>query len=59
MCEYVVDRLGGGGERERKQPEQYEERCNCKWPALLPGVKSMSQPELPLRVVSGSVAMQW
>jgi hypothetical protein len=31
----------------------------CKWPALSPGVMLMSQPELPLRAMSGSVAMQW
>jgi hypothetical protein len=49
--------------------EHYEERWNwrlegaegacCEWPVLPPGAMVMSEPELPLRVMSESVAIPW
>lgn len=56
---YVV----GGWERKRNGTVYYEERWNSgvacyEWPALPCGTIMKSQPELPLKAMSGSVAMQ-
>jgi hypothetical protein len=55
-----------GREREEEQLELYEERWNsrergvacCECPALPLGALVKSQPELPLRAMSGYVAVQ-